>query len=133
MELRVDPASPVPMYAQVVEQIRTLVALRALRSGDRLPSVRELATQVRINRNTASKAYQLLESMGVLETRTGQGTFVADGVPPWSQDERLRRLEQSINRALVEAYHLEIPFDEVLKIMERLVSDFTRGKAKNER
>ena len=129
MELRVDPASPVPMYAQVVEQIRTLVALRALRPGDRLPSVRELATRVRINRNTASKAYQLLETMGVLETRAGQGTYVADGVPPWSQDERLRRLEQSINRTLVEAYHLEIPFDEVLKIAERLVGDFARGAA----
>ena len=65
--------------------------------------------------------------MGVLETRAGQGTFVADGVPPWSQDERRRRLEHSINRALVEAFHLEIPFDEVLKITERLVRDFERG------
>jgi len=127
VELRIDPASAVPMYAQVVEQVRTLVALRALRSGDKLPSVRELAVQVRINRNTAAKAYQLLETMGVLETKAGQGTFVADGVPPWSQDERLRRLEHSLNRSLVEAFHLEIPFDEVLKITERLVRDFERG------
>ena len=129
MELRIDPSSAVPVYAQVVEQVRTLVALRALRPGDRLPSVRELAAQVRINRNTAAKAYQLLEAMGVLETRAGQGTFVADGVPPWSRDERLRRFEHSLNRALVEAYHLEIPFDEVLEITERLVRDFERGRA----
>ena len=129
MELRIDPSSAVPVYAQVVEQVRTLVALRALRPGDKLPSVRELAAQVRINRNTAAKAYQLLEAMGVLETRAGQGTFVADGVPPWSRDERLRRFEHSLNRALVEAYHLEIPFDEVLEITERLVRDFERGRA----
>ncbi|HEX9700384.1 MAG TPA: GntR family transcriptional regulator [Acidobacteriota bacterium] len=129
MELRIDPSSAVPVYAQVVEQVRTLVALRALRPGDRLPSVRELAAQVRINRNTAAKAYQLLEAMGVLATRAGQGTFVADGVPPWSRDERLRRFEHSLNRALVEAYHLEIPFDEVLEITERLVRDFERGRA----
>ena len=129
MELRIDAASAVPMYAQVVEQIRTLVALRALRPGDRLPSVRDLATELRINRNTAAKAYQLLESMRVLETRAGQGTFVADGVPPWSHDERLRRLEQSLNRALVEAYHLEIPFDEVQKILERLIRGYERGEA----
>ena len=129
MELRIDAASAVPMYAQVVEQIRTLVALRALRAGDKLPSVRELATQLRINRNTAAKAYQLLETLGVLESRAGQGTFVADGVPPWSHDERLRRLEQSLNRALVEAYHLEIPFEEVQKILERLIRDFERGEA----
>jgi len=129
MELRIDPSSAVPVYAQVVEQVRTLVALRALRPGDKLPSVRELAAQVRINRNTAAKAYQLLEAMGVLETRAGQGTFVADGVPLWSRDERLRRFEHSLNRTLVEAYHLEIPFDEVLEITERLVRDFERGKA----
>jgi GntR family transcriptional regulator len=128
MELRIDPSSAVPVYAQVVEQVRTLIALRALRPGDKLPSVRDLAAQVRINRNTASKAYQLLEAAGVLETRAGQGTFVADGVPPWSRDERLRRLEQTINRALVEAYHLDIPFDEVLKITERLARQFEDGK-----
>ena len=130
MELRIDASLAVPVYAQVVEQVRTLIALRALRPGDKLPSVRELAAQVRINRNTAAKAYQLLEAAGVLETRVGQGTFVADGVPPWSRDERLRRFEHSINRALVEAYHLEIPFDEVLKITERLARDFERGTAK---
>ncbi len=130
MELRIDPALAVPVYAQVVEQVRMLIALRALRPGDKLPSVRELAAQVRINRNTAAKAYQLLEAAGVLETRAGQGTFVADGVPPWSRHERLRRFEHSINRALVEAYHLEIPFDEVLKITERLARGFERGTAK---
>ena len=130
MELRIDPSSAVPVYAQVVDQVRMLIALRALRPGDRLPSVRELAAQVRINRNTAAKAYQLLEAAGVLETRAGQGTFVADGVPPWSRDERLRRLEHSLNRALVEAYHLEIPFDEVLKTIRRLAREFERGQAK---
>ncbi len=130
MELRIDPSLAMPVYAQVVEQVRTLIALRALRPGDKLPSVRELAAQVRINRNTAAKAYQLLEAAGVLETRAGQGTFVADGVPPWSRDERLRRFEHSISRALVEAYHLEIPFEEVLKITERLAREFERGPAK---
>jgi GntR family transcriptional regulator len=128
MELRIDPSSAVPVYAQVVEQVRALIALRALRPGDKLPSVRELAAQVRINRNTAAKAYQLLEAAGVLETRAGQGTFVADGVPPWSRDERLRRLEASIGRALIEAYHLGIPFDEVLEITERLARAYEQGK-----
>lgn len=124
MELRLDAASAVPIYAQVVEQIRTLVALRALRPGDQLPSVRELATFLRINRNTAAKAYQLLESMGVLETRAGQGTFVGDNVTPWSDEERRRRLESSLERALVEAYHLEIPFDEVPGVLERVMKEF---------
>ena len=127
MELRIDAASAVPIYAQVVEQIRTLVALRALRPGDQLPSVRELATSLRINRNTAAKAYQLLESMGVLDTRAGQGTFVADGVTPWSEEERQRRLESSLERALVEAYHLEIPFDEIPAALDRVMKEFGPG------
>lgn len=127
MELRIDASSAVPVYAQVVEQVRTLIALRALRPGDKLPSVRDLAAQVRINRNTAAKAYQLLEAAGVVETRAGQGTFVADGVPPWSRDERLRRLERTINRALVEAYHLGVPFDDVLEMTRRLAQEFEDG------
>jgi DNA-binding transcriptional regulator YhcF (GntR family) len=130
VELRIDASSAVPLYAQVVEQIRTLVAMRALRQGDQLPSVRELATSLRINRNTAAKAYQLLESMGVLESRAGQGTFVADNVVPWSDDERQRRLENSLERALVEAYHLEIPFEEIPAVLERVMKEFeARGNA----
>lgn len=124
MELQIDPGSATPIYAQVVDRIRTLVALRALRPGDRLPSVRDLAASLRINRNTAAKAYQILETKGVLETRAGQGTFVADGVPPWSDEERVRRLEQSLRRALVEAYHLEIPFEKVPGILRRLIDEF---------
>ena len=61
MDLRLDPASAVPLYAQVVQQVRSLIASRVLRAGDRLPSVRELAVSARINRNTAAKAYQALE------------------------------------------------------------------------
>src|SRR5258706_9252303 len=91
MELRIDPASAVPIYAQVVDQIRSLVASRALRAGDQLPSVRDLAVTLRVNRNTAAKAYQILEADGVIETRAGQGSFIADGTPRWSREERYRR------------------------------------------
>ena len=83
MELRIDPASAVPVYAQVVDQIRMLIALRALRPGDKLPSVRELAAQVRINRNTAAKAYQLLEAAG-----PGRGLSPGYSVRRSSQDHR---------------------------------------------
>ena len=119
MELRLDAASTVPIYAQIVEQVRALVAARALRPGDQLPSVRDLAVSIRVNRNTASKAYQLLEAEGVVETRHGHGCFVANAVPKWTKDERLRRIERSIDRALVEAFHLEIPLEELPAILER--------------
>jgi GntR family transcriptional regulator len=130
MELRIDPASPVPIYAQVVEQIKALVATRALRAGDGVPSVRELAATLRINRNTASKAYQQLESEGVLETRHGQGTFIGTEGPRWSMQERMQRLERSLDRSIVEACHLEIPFDEMPGILDRRIQDFRRTRQK---
>jgi GntR family transcriptional regulator len=124
MDLRIDAANAVPIYAQVVEQIKALVATRALRAGDAVPSVRELASTLRINRNTAAKAYQILEAEGVLETRAGQGTFVGHEGPRWSRQERMSRLERSLDRSLVEAYHLEIPFDEVPAVLDRRIGNF---------
>lgn len=119
MDLHLDPSSATPIYAQVVDQVRALVATRALRPGDQLPSVRDLAATLRVNRNTAAKAYQMLEADGVIETRVGQGSFVAERCARWSREERIRRLEKSLDRALVEAYHLEVPFDELPAHLER--------------
>ncbi len=133
MDLQLDPSSAVPIYAQVVEQVKALVACRALRAGDQLPSVRDLASSLRVNRNTAAKAYQALEADGIIETRVGQGCFVAEGVPRWSRSERYRRLDRSLDRALVDAYHLEIPFDEVPEILERRIRALSRRGASEER
>ncbi len=126
MDLRIDAASAVPIYAQVVDQIKALVATRALRVGDPMPSVRELASTLRINRNTAAKAYQILEAEGVLETRAGQGSFVGQEGPRWSRQERMSRLERSLDRSLVEAYHLEIPFEDVPTVLDRRIGTFRR-------
>ena len=81
MELDLDPSSPVPLYLQLVEQVRRLVALGALRPGDQLPTVRELAVRTRVNRNTVGRAIQSLEREGVVRTRVGQGTFVVSDGP----------------------------------------------------
>ena len=124
MDLLIDPASAVPIYAQVVEQIRRLVAAGGLGCGDKLPSVRDLAASLRINRNTAAKAYQLLETEGVLETRAGQGTFIAAGGSRWSSQERLRRVAASLDRALVEAFHLEVPLTDLPDLLRRRIEAF---------
>lgn len=129
MELRIDPSSAEPIYSQICEQVRSLVASRALRSGDQLPSVRELAAALRVNRNTAAKAYQMLESDGVIETRAGLGCFVADGAPRWSREERMRRLERSLDRAVVEAIHMEVPLEEVAELLEQRLRLFASRHA----
>ncbi len=130
MNLRIDPSRATPIYAQIVEQIMALVASRALRPGDQLPSVRELASTLRLNRNTAAKAYQLLESEKVIETRQGQGCFVAASGPRWSREERVRRLEKVIDRVLVEADHLEISYDEVHSIVRKRMSLMSRRQSR---
>ena len=129
MELRIDPSSATPIYAQVVEQVRGLVASRALRPGDQLPSVRELAASLRVNRNTAAKAYQTLESEGVIETHRGQGCFVSEAGPRWSLEERRRRLERSLDRALTEAHHLGIAPEEIPRLLEARMRLFARRGA----
>ena len=107
---------------------RALVATRALRVGDRLPSVRDLAATLRVNRNTAAKAYQMLETDGVIETRAGLGCFIADGGPRWSKAERYRRVEQRLDRTLVEARHLGVPFEEIPPMLDRRIEAFPEGE-----
>jgi GntR family transcriptional regulator len=130
MDLKLDPSSSVPLYAQVISRIRSLVASRALRAGDQLPSIRDLAASLRINRNTAAKAYEALEADGVIEMRQGHGCFVTGrGVAAWSKEERMRRLEKAIDQALVEAYHLGVPFEEIPALVRRRVERFRKEES----
>jgi GntR family transcriptional regulator len=76
-QLVVDDVSPVPVYAQLCEQLLSAVARGAIRRGERLPSVRDVAATLGINPNTVNRAYVELEREGVLETRRGRGTYVA--------------------------------------------------------
>lgn len=75
----IDPKSATPIYRQIVDGVRMEVAARRYRPGDELPSVRRMAQQLRINPNTVARAYRELESLDVIETRRGSGTFVSEG------------------------------------------------------
>ena len=81
VRIRVNPALPTPIWSQIEESVRHLVASGALRPGDALPSVRDLAREQRINPNTVANAYQRLADAGVVEARRGEGTFVAERPP----------------------------------------------------
>jgi GntR family transcriptional regulator len=96
--LRVNPALPVPIWSQIEDGVRQLVASGALVPGAAMPSVRDLARAERINPNTAAKAYQRLVEAGVLETRRGEGTFVAERPPSMPAAERARTLKDGALR-----------------------------------
>lgn len=110
---RLDPASPVALYLQIAEQVRRLVTLGALKPGDRLPAVRDLAVQATVNRNTAARAIQHLESQGVVRTRVGQGTFIADGAGETGRESARRSLDGELDRLLRNAEEAGIPAREV--------------------
>jgi GntR family transcriptional regulator len=97
-KISIDPALPTPIWAQVEDAVRRLVATGGLEPGSALPSVREIARDLRINPNTAAKAYQRLAEAGVLETRRGEGTFVAHRPPTLSVSVRTRLLREGAER-----------------------------------
>lgn len=100
----IDSKDPMPLYAQLERAIRAAIATGSMEVGDRLPTVRQLAVELRINANTVAKVYGELERLGVLETRRGVGTFVAAArEKPADGAERLRRLAALGERFLNEA------------------------------
>lgn len=96
--LRVDPSAAEPLWSQIEEGLRRLVASGVLASGAGVPSVRDLARDLRVNPATVSKAYQRLTQAGVLEVRRGDGTYVAADPPGLSRTERGRTLREGALR-----------------------------------
>jgi GntR family transcriptional regulator len=96
--IRVNPSLPVPIWSQIEDGVRHLVASGAFPPGAALPSVRDLAREQRINPNTVAKAYQRLVEAGVLESRRGEGTFVAERPPALPAAERTRLLRDGATR-----------------------------------
>jgi GntR family transcriptional regulator len=114
MQITLDFRSGVPIYIQIMDQIKHLVAIGALRPDDQLPTVRQLASDLRVNFNTVARAYRLLDEAGVMSTQQGRGTYIL--APPSEQaTERLRQeaLAGLTRRYLAEAAKLGFTPDEI--------------------
>ena len=110
-----------PIYLQIVDQVRTAAASGALRPGDALPSIRPLAEELRVNRNTVAKAYTELESQGVIETLPGRGCFLKENQSALRKKVRRELLIEHIDQVIVQAHHLQVPHDEFVELIrERL-------------
>src|SRR6266567_4229159 len=105
--LRIDFKSGKPVYRQLMDQIRYAAASGALRPGELLPSIRPLAEELRLNRNTIAKAYAELESQGIIETIPGKGCFLKENETPFSKGVRQKLLLGEIDEAVVTAHHLQ--------------------------
>ena len=124
MLLQLNFKSGLPVYLQIVDQVKSAAASGALRPGEPLPSIRPLAEQLRINRNTVAKAYTELESQGVIENFPGRGCFLAANHSPLRKDARRKLLADDIDAAIVQAHHLQVDDEDFLQIVKERLEVF---------
>lgn len=103
MEFLLDLQSGIPIYRQIIEQVKYAVAIGDLVTGDQLPTVRQLAVDLSINPNTVARAYRELEMEGILDTHQGSGTFVGRRRPEIDRIERERMLDRLVTDLLARA------------------------------
>ncbi len=119
MLLHLNPASGVPIYLQIENQVKHYVAAGALKPGDALPSVRKVAADMRINPNTVARAYQNLERDGVLRSVPGGGTYVAENPGGLLKSEKIRRLRPYARQIAVEGTQLRLEPHEIVNLVEQ--------------
>src|SRR3954471_17879058 len=114
MRIQLSFKSGKPVYLQIVDQVKVAAASGVLMAGDGLPSIRPLAEELRVNRNTVAKAYAELESQGVIETGAGKGCFVTASQSPLRKAVRVELLTARVDEAVVQAHHLQVDRAEFL-------------------
>jgi GntR family transcriptional regulator len=121
--LNLDEQSGVPFYLQVVRQIRRQIIAGAIRPGDQLPAVRDMARDLVLNPNTIAKAYQELERDGVVESRRGLGTFACAPSSPMTESERRSTISGLLKKVLLEAALIAVSTEEVAALLTQLIEE----------
>ena len=117
MQLHISSKDGVPIYRQIVNQVKYLVGSGRLAPGEELPPIRLLAEQLVINPNTVARAYAELEQAGVVTKRHGSGTYVSDNGSPLKRAEKVKILAQRADALVAEAQHLEVEISELLELV----------------
>jgi len=133
MPIQIDFRSGIPIYIQIMDQIRQMVTNGDLKPGDQLPTVRELAIDLQVNWNTIARAYRLLDEAGLISTQRGRGTFIWE-VP---SDETTRRLHQQTlegltRHYLAEAARLGVSPQEVVRFFHQEIAAWEKGQPPQE-
>ena len=121
--LDLNPRDPLPLWRQIEDGVRNLVASGALTGGTAVPSVRELARELTVNPATIAKAYQRLCDEGVLEVRRGEGTFVSVGAPLLPLAERRRRLAEAARGFAAVARTLRVDAEAAVELVREAMAD----------
>jgi GntR family transcriptional regulator len=124
MQIRIDNASDRAVYQQIIDQVKRDIACGKVMKEERLPTVRQLAGQLAINPNTIAKAYQQLEREGIITTRSGAGTFVANLDSDLSGSVKRKLICEDLERAVVDAFHMQIDGQTLLKWFNEAIGKF---------
>ena len=119
MQIHISPHDGVPIYLQIVNQVKYLVAAQRLAPGEPLPSVRRLAEQLVVNPNTVARAYRELEAAGVLTTRPGAGVYVSEGRSPLARGEQTKILTERIDVLLAEARQMDVDLETLVGLIHK--------------
>ncbi len=132
MLLQINFKSGMPVYLQVVDQIKAAAASGTIQTGEPLPSIRPLAEELRVNRNTIAKAYTELESQGIIETIPGKGCFIKPNNSPLKKEVRRKLLTEEIDQVIVQAHHLQVPPAEFLNLVRDRLAVMEERQRANE-
>jgi GntR family transcriptional regulator len=119
LQLHISANDGVPIYLQIVNQVKYLVASGRLAAGAGMPPIRVLAEQLLINPNTVARAYRELEIAGIVSKRRTAGTYVSDAGSPLARRERVKILTERIDALLAEARQLNVDVDEILQLVRQ--------------
>ena len=119
MQIHISANDGVPIYLQIVNQVKYLVAAGRLAPGEEMPPIRVLAERLLVNPNTVARAYRELEAAGLVTTRRTAGTYVSSAGSPLAREERLRILTERVDALLAEARQFDINLDEVIGLLRQ--------------
>src|SRR5262245_52064064 len=119
MQIHISTTDGIPIYLQIVNQVKYLVSSGRLTAGEELPPIRVLAEKLVVNPNTVARAYRELEAAGIVEKRRTAGTYVSDQGSPLARRERLKILTERVDALLAEARQMDVSFEDVIKLIER--------------
>jgi GntR family transcriptional regulator len=125
LDLSIDTRATKPIYVQIMDELRRLMVIGDLKPHDMLPSVRQLAAELRLNHNTIVQAYRELEGDGAIYVKRGQGTFVADRAAP--EEERERVLAGVVDRAITDAQRHGIAPETLVDALKRTIAANSKG------
>jgi len=123
INFKLDQANGTPIYRQIIQQIEYAILSGRMQPGDKLPTIRSLAVELKTNPNTIARSYNELEIRGVLETQVGSGTYISDKKPVMEDDSLNRKIREVLGRFIQELRDLGVENRELVKLIESFIKE----------